>query len=94
MTTEATLLRVGVTGHRKLSPDTAAAVRGHVDAVLAAARSAVAAVQAREADWHAADPPRLYLKPEDRWEVNDVAQQFPDEVEALLKRYGPNRAAN
>jgi arylsulfatase A-like enzyme len=28
-------------------------------------------------------PPQLFVKPDDRWEVNDVAQHAPDQVEAL-----------
>jgi arylsulfatase A-like enzyme len=30
---------------------------------------------------------RLFLKPDDRWEFNDVAQQSPDEVERLEQAY-------
>jgi arylsulfatase A-like enzyme len=29
--------------------------------------------------------PQLFVKPDDRWEVNDVAQHAPDQVEALEK---------
>ncbi|MFO0807482.1 MAG: hypothetical protein U0746_02570 [Gemmataceae bacterium] len=32
----------------------------------------------------ATDPPQLYLKPDDRWEVNDVAQQHLEDVETLV----------
>ena len=52
-------LAVGVTGHRRLAEASAAAVRGHVDAVLAAVREGVAAIAAREADWFAETPTRL-----------------------------------
>ncbi|MBI3466932.1 MAG: sulfatase [Planctomycetes bacterium] len=50
----------------------------------------------RTAQWHLIFPqpdphgdgssePRLYVKPDDRWERNDVAKQFPDVAEQLLK---------
>jgi arylsulfatase A-like enzyme len=31
-------------------------------------------------------PSRLYVMPEDRWQVNDVAAQFPDEVDRLERQ--------
>ncbi len=36
----------------------------------------------------AGDPPRLYRKPDDRWEVNEVSQHHPEEVEALTAKLG------
>ncbi|MGD9127105.1 MAG: sulfatase-like hydrolase/transferase [Planctomycetia bacterium] len=35
--------------------------------------------------WHMrlTDPPELYVKPDDRWEANNVADRLPEEVEAL-----------
>lgn len=32
------------------------------------------------------ESPRLYRKPEDRWEINDVSQQQPEEVETLAAK--------
>lgn len=39
----------------------------------------------RTALWHMrlTDPPELYVKPDDRWEVNNVADRLPEETAAL-----------
>lgn len=52
-----------------------------------------AEVGIRTADWTflpASDhPPRLYLKPDDLWEVNDVAARHPDECDRLAALIPP-----
>ncbi|HUG90926.1 MAG TPA: hypothetical protein VML55_08840, partial [Planctomycetaceae bacterium] len=48
------------------------------------------------ADGQPADPPRLYVQPDDRWQVNDVAGQSPDAVgrlEGLLEGFLRSQAA-
>lgn len=78
--------------------DAAETIRPHVRSALTVGASAELAL--RTPDWAllvptkvpAGDPPRgpqLYVKPDDRWEVNDVRQQhleLAEELEATLTR--------
>lgn len=57
------------------------------DSIRAATRGGQAAL--RTADWFLLEssdaPPRLYVKPDDRWERNDVADRCADVVEELTR---------
>jgi arylsulfatase A-like enzyme len=54
------------------------------EAIIVAGRG----VRTADAYLIAGDPPRLFRKPDDRWEVNDVSQHHPEEVDALASRIG------
>jgi arylsulfatase A-like enzyme len=63
-------------------------LRGEADAVRGYAVSAAGEWALRTAEWAFLLPiqggePRLYVKPDDRWEINDVRQHHPELVEHL-----------
>lgn len=92
----ATLLDAGQAESRPASPTGVSllpVIRGDVESV----RDRVGVVSSTERAlrtpaWHfrLADLPELYAKPDDRWEVNNLAQRFPeisDSMHAILDQY-------
>ncbi len=74
-------------GHTSLLP----LVRGDVQSLRdrAAICSSSSEVALRTPAWYARFPEtaELYLKPDDRWEVNDLARRCPEVIEAMRKAW-------
>jgi arylsulfatase A-like enzyme len=75
----------------RLAREQAGSLRSHATCTLKVPRTNSWSVRTR--DWYllATDAPettrRLYVKPDDRWEFNDVAQHHPETVAELEKVY-------
>jgi arylsulfatase len=79
------------TGLVSLAREQGGANRGHAACTMKSPRLSTWSVRTREWYLLATDAPestrRLYVKPDDRWEFNDLAQHHPDTVAELEKWY-------
>src|SRR5262249_12078247 len=80
----------------RLARDESGAIRSHAPCALKSPRISTWSIRTREWYLLATDAPestrRLYVKPDDRWEFNDLAQHHPEMVAELEQLYRGHKA--